>query len=93
MVLHPEDYSDPHPDADLVFYNSSRKKKDRVEFLHDIVYAQSIAQDLSDRLGLNIEACHDLDQDIDDDDYDFVFSEGVDWLDQGPWIIKKMVSY
>ena len=81
MVISPKDYSTDYIDPDLDHYNINFSKKKRVNELSDVKLARIIAEHLKNKLSLETEVCHSLEENQMETD-DFIFS-GESWFDPG----------
>ena len=83
MVINVKEYSESYIDTNLAHHNINLAKKKRITKLPDVDFAIKIAHHLVKKLGLDLQVCHNLSEDIQDND--FIFS-GDSWLDPGQYI-------
>jgi hypothetical protein len=80
MVINPRDYSKSYTDTDLDNYNINLTKKKRIKNLPDVNFANKVAKHIEEKLGLDLQVCHNLGEDINSND--FIFARDS-WLDPG----------
>ena len=90
MVLKPTDYSTSFADVDLDSFNINKTKTKVKKVMDDVDYAIKYATGIIITYGLDIQACHDVDEEYESDKSDervypadFLFL-GDNWMDPGP---------